>query len=115
MTINRYIYSHHFVHSADKLIYGKIMAIQHYNIRVLGKVQAVWFRVSTKEEADRLGISGFARNEADGAVYIEAEGGEEVLEEFVKWCHIGSEQSEVDEVTVKKGDVHDFTSFHIIG
>ena len=89
--------------------------VKHYKIRILGQVQAVWFRVATKEEADRKGVAGFVRNEPDGAVYSEAEAEEEVLEEFVKWCHIGSEQSEVAEVTVSEGDVQGFSSFHIIG
>ena len=89
--------------------------VKHYKIRILGKVQAVWFRVATKEEADRVGIRGFVRNEPDGAVYVEVEAEQDLLDAFVKWCHIGSEQSEVAEVSVNEGEIRDFNSFHIIG
>jgi len=85
----------------------------HFKIRIEGKVQAVWFRVSTKEEADRIGLSGFVRNEHDGSVYVEIEGERGKLEVFVKWCHIGSEQSEVIKVSVHEGEIVGFQSFNI--
>ena len=86
-----------------------------YKIKIAGKVQAVWFRVKTKEEADRLGLHGIVRNKPDGSVYVELEGEPDVLDEFIKWCHVGSEQSEVEEVTVEEGEVHGFNRFTIIG
>ena len=71
--------------------------------------------MKTKEEADRLGICGIVRNELDGSVYVEAEGETEVLDEFVKWCHIGSEKSEVEEVIVEEALPHKFNTFSIVG
>ncbi|MBL4736088.1 MAG: acylphosphatase, partial [Flavobacteriales bacterium] len=59
----------------------------HYKIRIEGKVQGVWFRASTRDEAGRLGLRGFVRNEPDGSVYAEVEGEENEINEFVKWCH----------------------------
>ena len=44
-----------------------------YKILVKGRVQGVWFRKYTKDKADSLNLSGFARNELDGSVYIEVE------------------------------------------
>ena len=85
----------------------------HFKIRIEGKVQAVWFRVSTKEEADRLGLAGFVRNEPDGSVYVEVEGERGNLDAFVKWCHLGSEQSEVIKVSVHEGEIVGFRSFKI--
>ena len=85
----------------------------HFKIRIEGKVQAVWFRVSTKEEADRLGLAGFVRNEPDGSVYVEVEGERGNLDAFVKWCHLGSEQSEVIKVSVHEGEIVGFRSFNI--
>lgn len=70
-------------------------------IRVAGKVQGVWFRKYTTEEALRLGIHGWVRNEPDGSVLIHAEGEAGRLEAFVSWCHGGSPLSRVDEVTVE--------------
>jgi len=56
--------------------------MRHLNIRVSGKVQGVFFRASTKEQADQLGVKGFVRNEPNGDVYIEVEGDEEKLKIF---------------------------------
>ena len=55
------------------------MSTKHLSIRVTGKVQGVFFRASTREEAQRLGLCGWVRNEADGSVRIEAEGDEPLL------------------------------------
>jgi acylphosphatase len=56
--------------------------MKHWNIKVTGKVQGVFFRASTKAVADQLGVKGFVKNLSDGSVYIEAEGDEFALEYF---------------------------------
>ena len=86
---------------------------KRFNIRVNGKVQGVFFRASTKEKADSGNISGFVRNEADGAVYIEAEGEEENLRNFVQWCHRGPKQAHVERCEVKEGALVGFGRFVI--
>lgn len=83
-------------------------------IRVYGKVQGVFFRQSAKEQAKRLGITGFARNEPDGTVYIEAEGSEETLKEFRQWCTEGSRAADVQDVeadTDEPKHYEDFTTY----
>ncbi len=60
-------------------------------IRVFGRVQGVFFRASARDESRRLGVAGFARNEPDGSVSLEAEGEESAVERFVIWCHEGPE------------------------
>ncbi|MEM6700800.1 MAG: acylphosphatase [Bacteroidota bacterium] len=87
--------------------------MKHYNIRVLGKVQGVYFRASTKMEAERLGINGFVQNEVDGSVYIEAEGSTEQLKQLLAWCKIGSPISEVESVRFEETTVVDFQMFEI--
>ena len=64
-------------------------------IRVSGKVQGVFFRTSAKDAADRLGIQGLVRNEPDGSVYLEAEGQETALTDFVGWCRKGPSRATV--------------------
>ena len=44
------------------------------HVVVHGLVQGVWFRASTKDEADRLGVSGWVRNLSDGSVEAVFEG-----------------------------------------
>jgi acylphosphatase len=86
---------------------------KHINITVTGKVQGVFFRVYTKKKADETGLSGFVQNEADGSVYIEAEGEEQKLKELSEWCKTGSPNSEVVEVKITEGELKGFKYFNI--
>lgn len=63
--------------------------MKHLVIKISGRVQGVGFRTSAKIKAMELGIFGFARNEPDETVYIEAEGEKEDLEKFLDWCKKG--------------------------
>jgi len=88
----------------------------HLKIEVTGRVQGVFFRKSTKEKADALGIQGFVENCTDGSVYIEAEGNIEALEAFIQWCQQGSELAKVKDVVVlKHEELKDFDYFEIRG
>jgi acylphosphatase len=73
-------------------------------IRIYGKVQGVWFRASTKAEAERLGLYGFVRNEQDGSVYLEARGESEKLQQLIDWCRRGPQLAEVSDVVVNDLD-----------
>ena len=72
--------------------------MQHVKIRVTGKVQGVYFRDTARREAENLGITGFARNEKDGSVYIEAEGSDDAIQKFLGWCHDGPREAVVEDV-----------------
>lgn len=86
----------------------------HYNIRVEGRVQGVFFRVSTQKEAVRLGLKGFVRNEYDGSVYIEVEGEQEKIDQLLTWIGRGGPpRGEVHNYEVEEGDFADFKSFEI--
>jgi acylphosphatase len=87
--------------------------LKHIKLTVAGRVQGVWFRASTKEQADNLGVHGFVRNLLNGNVYIEAEGTEEQLQRFVNWCKIGPRLAHVDEVVEEHGNPAHFTCFEI--
>ena len=65
---------------------------------VLGKVQGVYYRVSTKQVADSLGLFGWVRNRRDGSVEIEAHGPAEKLDLFIAWAKKGPPMSRVDEL-----------------
>lgn len=74
--------------------------IKHLDIKVFGQVQGVFFRITAKEKAEKLGIKILAENKPDGSVYIDAEGEEEKLDKFIKWCHIGPSLAQVEKVEV---------------
>ena len=66
--------------------------------RVEGRVQGVWFRESTRQQADRLGIRGRAINCSDGSVEVLACGTPEVLDELAEWLRHGPPMAQVRSV-----------------
>lgn len=84
------------------------------HITVIGHVQGVWFRATAKEVADRLGLSGWARNALDGSVEIVAHGEEDALEKFIEWCREGPPMAKIERVVVKdEGKVPEEEGFRI--
>ena len=65
---------------------------------VLGKVQGVYFRHSTRLEANRLNIRGVARNMPDGSVEVLARGGAAAVAQLRVWLQRGPAHARVDEV-----------------
>lgn len=66
---------------------------------VSGHVQGVFFRASTREQAQRLGVTGYAKNLADGSVEVVACGSDDALAELEKWLQHGPPSARVDAVT----------------
>jgi len=87
--------------------------VTHLNIRVTGKVQGVYFRASTKIQADELGVLGYVCNKPDGSVWIEAEGTDAQLASFITWCRRGPARAQVDQVVSENGAWRGFTSFEV--
>lgn len=87
--------------------------IKHINILVIGKVQGVYYRASAKEAADKIGVVGFVENQKDGAVYIEAEGTDQQLEDFTDWCQKGPSKAIVTELKIEEGGLVEFKSFEV--
>lgn len=71
------------------------------HVIVHGFVQGVWFRQSTKDEALRLGVSGWVRNLPDRTVEAVFEGEKKRVEEIVGWCHRGPSGAEVTKVDIR--------------
>ena len=65
---------------------------------VSGRVQGVFFRASTREEAQRLGLTGHARNLADGTVEVVACGDDAALAQFERWLALGPPLAQVSRV-----------------
>lgn len=91
-----------------------MMSLIHKNIRVYGKVQGVFFRASAKQVAEHLNLKGIVKNEADGNVFIEAEGEKQAMEKFVAWCKKGPPAAKVTKVEVSEGPVAGYEGFEII-
>lgn len=83
------------------------------SITAYGRVQGVYFRVSTREQALALSIKGWCKNQKDGSVLIHAEGTDEMLKAFVVWCYQGPMMAKVNEVKAEEVPVGCFTDFEI--
>lgn len=86
---------------------------KHFSIKVSGVVQGVFFRASTKAQADALDIKGLVRNEPDGTVYIEAEGDEQHVDAFVQWCQKGPPQASVERCLIQERPAKGYSKFVI--
>lgn len=71
---------------------------------VSGRVQGVWYRASTRQEAVRLGITGSAVNLPDGTVEVIACGSEAALSELQSWLWQGPPMARVTSVTCEALD-----------
>ena len=65
---------------------------------VSGKVQGVWFRAATREQALMLGLSGYAVNLPDGSVQVQAQGSVEALDRLEQWLQHGPALARVSRV-----------------
>lgn len=69
---------------------------------VTGRVQGVFYRASTRTEALRLGITGHARNLADGGVEVLACGEPAAVDALIAWLWKGPSAAVVRDVTVEE-------------
>jgi acylphosphatase len=83
------------------------MAVKRAKILLGGKVQGVFFRDFAKQNANRLGIVGYAKNNKDGTLEIVAQGEERKLEEFVRLCKKGPIFAKVESATVANESIAD--------
>lgn len=71
------------------------------DVTVTGRVQGVSFRMYALQEARRLGVTGWVRNEPDGSVAGHFEGTPEAVGSLVDWCRSGPSYARVERVTAE--------------
>jgi acylphosphatase len=74
------------------------------DVSVTGQVQGVFFRAEAQRQADRLGVSGWVRNEADGSVAAHFEGEPGAVDAIVGWCREGPSRAQVEDVDVRDAE-----------
>jgi acylphosphatase len=85
------------------------------HVLIEGRVQGVFFRASTRDEARTRGLTGWARNLPDGRVEALFEGDQRQVEDMLKWCHKGPPYAYVDHVAIERqAYVGDLTDFRIV-
>lgn len=84
------------------------------HVRVSGRVQGVFFRAKTREQAVSLGLTGWVRNLRDGRVEILAEGSPERVARFLDWCRSGPPRARVEDCRViEETPLGDFVEFEV--
>ena len=81
--------------------------------RVTGRVQGVCFRASTRTEAKRLGLTGHARNLADGSVEVLACGSAQAIDALARWLAAGPPLARVDGVVAEEVAIEPPASFTV--
>ncbi|MCC5976619.1 MAG: acylphosphatase [Salinarimonas sp.] len=85
------------------------------HVHVTGRVQGVWFRAWTREQALVHGVSGWVRNLSDGSVEAVVAGSEEAVEAVIAVLHDGPPAAKVEDVRVTEASLPDETGFRITG
>ncbi len=71
---------------------------------ISGKVQGVFFRASTRQQAELLGLTGHAVNRSDGRVEVVAHGDAAALDQLARWLEHGPERARVDRMEIETID-----------
>lgn len=71
------------------------MDVDRVRVVATGEVQGVFFRASLRDEADRLGLTGWVRNRVDGRVEAELQGPSASVERAVAFCRAGPGRARV--------------------
>lgn len=92
------------------------MAQTRAHVVIRGKVQGVYYRYATREQAELMGVKGWVRNRRDGTVEAVFEGDEEAVRRIIAWCHRGPSAARVTGVQVRweeyRGEFEDFRILH---
>ena len=80
-------------------------------VRVTGRVQGVFFRAWTQQQAIELGVSGWVRNCVDGSVEAHLEGDEAAIKALIQRMQAGPPAAEVEAVEVQETDAVGITGF----
>ncbi len=85
------------------------------DVTITGRVQGVFFRARTQEQAARLGVAGWVANEPDGTVAGHFEGAPADVDTLVEWCRSGPERARVDDVRVTEATPDGAPGFDVRG
>ncbi len=77
------------------------MTDKSVRVRIEGRVQGVWFRAWTREQAMVRGLDGWVCNQADGTVEAVFSGPQSLVDDMLNACHQGPTLARVDGVHVQ--------------
>ena len=89
------------------------MPIVGRHVRVAGRVQGVFFRAWTRDEARQVGVHGWVRNCDDGSVEAHVEGEEEAVEQLLVLMRDGPAHAKVEEFETREAEPEGLCDFEV--
>jgi acylphosphatase len=83
------------------------------HVRITGRVQGVFFRAWTQQQARELGVSGWARNASDGSVEAHLEGDEAAVKALIQRLWQGPPSAEVENVEAEEVPAEGLSRFEV--
>lgn len=84
------------------------------HLHISGRVQGVFFRDTTSQMAESMGLTGYVKNLIDGRVEIVVEGKKGDVDRLVQWCHTGPRGAIVKSVEIHNEPYHgEFKFFEV--
>lgn len=88
--------------------------MKQLHLKIYGRVQGVFYRENTKNQARQLGLVGWVKNCLDGTVELLAQGEDKNLQKLAEWCKNGPKHAGVEKVEEEWGDMdRKFSDFKI--
>jgi acylphosphatase len=88
---------------------------KRYHLHISGRVQGVFFRANTCQQARALALTGWVRNLPDDRVETVFEGELKEVEAMLAWCRTGTPPARVDHLEIEEEPpTGDFTGFNIV-
>jgi len=84
------------------------------HIKISGRVQGVFFRMHTREQAIQRSLAGTVRNCQDGSVEVFVSGEISALKDFTEWCRKGPPAAKVDKIDIHQIPLKNFDGFVIL-
>lgn len=87
---------------------------KHYNITIFGNVRNVGFRFCAMQRAYIDGVAGYIKYSKNNSIFIEVEGEDNQLQNFLTWCRKGPVGSKVENIEILETEqLNHFSSFDI--
>ena len=83
------------------------------HVSVYGRVQGVFFRAWTRDQANELGVTGWVRNCPDGRVDMHIEGEESAVQQLIERLRRGPPSARVEDVHLWNVELFDFDDFEV--
>lgn len=81
------------------------ISVKQALLKISGRVQGVFYRTHARAEAQKLNLTGYAKNLPDGNVEALLQGQEAQINSFITWAHEGSPSAKVEKVEIEWQEV----------